>query len=82
MRRSPEEMAMNSWCLLFGAVPVMIVNSPYLRMEVEAASKRHDQEENESADAPAVETWMHGISGDNGEIEMKQREMKGAEETL
>ncbi|KAF9396041.1 hypothetical protein CPC16_005454 [Podila verticillata] len=33
------------WCLFFGVIPVMMINSPYLRMEAEARSRLRDQEE-------------------------------------
>ncbi|KAF9321553.1 hypothetical protein BG003_001284 [Podila horticola] len=42
------------WCLFFGVIPVMMINSPYLRMEAEARSRHRDQDELEERSTAAA----------------------------
>jgi hypothetical protein len=41
---NPPMIFLAAWCVLFGMVPGFMINSPYRRLEAEAASRKREVE--------------------------------------
>ncbi|KAF9921910.1 hypothetical protein FBU30_008016 [Linnemannia zychae] len=43
---NPPLIFLAAWAVVFGAVPIMLINSPYKRIEAEAAKRKRDEADN------------------------------------